>query len=145
VIKTTHFGRPLALVLQCVAIGLFLLGALRGEWLRAWLGHQALTTVGGMCYTLYLIHLPIIEFVTAVTVHRLPGLSYWLLLPLEAVLITPLVLVSGIIAYLLVEQPCMNKAWPTQLYDRLRSRFHCAPAGEELSLASEKPAGAVSP
>lgn len=69
--------------------------ALTTPWVR---------TLGGMCYSIYLVNVPIVF-----TVARM--VSGWLIV----VLAVPLSLAAGIAFHVLVERPCMNPAWPRRL------------------------------
>jgi len=70
------------------------------------------STIGGMCYSIYLIHQQIIG-VVAMRVHR-PSLVWLVSLGLISVCCTGF--------FLLVERPCMDHRWPAKVADYVRSR-----------------------
>lgn len=106
-----------------LSIGLFYLGAMRGTCLRRLLNDPVIATLGGMCYTIYLIHLPIVSGVIKVS-KRLAVSDYYLPnLFLQIAIMLPLILVPSIIFYALVERPCMNKNWPWELAAWCKARL----------------------
>jgi peptidoglycan/LPS O-acetylase OafA/YrhL len=106
---------------RCLLIGIFLLGALSGTWLRRTLQQPLITNVGGMCYTIYLIHLPCIELLVKMTTHFRVALPYGAYLLLQTLIVLPVVLFIACICFVLVERPCMNKNWPADLLELLKS------------------------
>jgi peptidoglycan/LPS O-acetylase OafA/YrhL len=119
-----HFHLPLLPGLEePLLLTLILLAAFRGYAVKALLSQPAVATFGGMCYTIYLVHVPTLELVASGTVRFFPGLGYWSLLGVEALIGVPTVVVVSAVAFLLVEQPCMRKNWPTELRDAIRRRL----------------------
>jgi peptidoglycan/LPS O-acetylase OafA/YrhL len=99
-------------------LGLLFLGALRGGWLTAILRYQSVAVLGGMCYSLYLLHYPLYSFIAGriITGHlSLAGACLRL-----GVAALPLAVAAGVAYYLLIERPCMNPNWPKQFYQRVR-------------------------
>ena len=68
------------------------------------------STIGGMCYSIYLIHQQIIG-VVALKLHN-PALVWAVSLALISVCCT--------VFYLLIERPCMNHQWPKKVKQYLR-------------------------
>jgi len=80
---------------------------------------------GGMCYSIYLMHMLIISTVFRVVKHiRLQndGLS----LAIQTVLLLSAVGIVSTIFFVLVERPCMDPAWPKKLWNGLRHRVSAA-------------------
>lgn len=82
-----------------------------------WVSH-----IGGACYSIYLLHFPIISFVGnklvkyQITQNKsIDNLIYGTVLLLVVLSITGLF-------YLLIERPCMDKEWPKKLIGYLRNR-----------------------
>jgi peptidoglycan/LPS O-acetylase OafA/YrhL len=74
--------------------------------------------IGGMCYSIYLLHYPVL--VLGAKVLHANGLThgYWLW-PLYAVLLLlALVLSAGF--FIVVERPCMDPAWVTHVVAHMR-------------------------
>ena len=100
-------------------IYLIMFGALRGRLVRRVLSNPWMTLVGAMCYSIYLTHVPLMQF-GAVVLHRVfhaLGSVPALLIAL-ATLIPSAVLV-GFGYFLLVERPSMDPLWPRKLAARL--------------------------
>jgi len=84
------------------------------------LGNRWLTTIGGMCYSIYLLHYPVINFIFNRS--RLFVLTDKFDINLLAQIITviPMLLTISAIFFLLVEKPCMRKDWPRRLLEKIR-------------------------
>ena len=103
----------LAFLLYCAAFRGPLTGrALRNPWI---------TTIGGMCYTIYLLHNPALAMILART--RGVATSGWYALDLlvQLALTAPLVLLPSCLYFALVERPCMRRDWPRRLLERIQS------------------------
>ncbi len=110
----TAFGFP-------VAVFLLYCAAFRGRASNRAVIQPLVTTIGGMCYTIYLLHNPVLGVILDRTV-RLPATGvYGLdLLIQTAAAGVPVLLVSAVY-FILVEKPCMRRDWPRRLLARLQS------------------------
>jgi peptidoglycan/LPS O-acetylase OafA/YrhL len=99
-------------------IALLFLSALRGGWVKKVLQISWLTVLGGMCYSIYLIHYPLLSFTAAHLVHS--GQTVFHACSVVGLTGLPFALATGIIFYIVVERPCMNPRWPQELLARLR-------------------------
>jgi len=81
------------------------------------------TAIGGMCYTIYLLHLAFAEAFVMVWHKLLPGLSYGTSLVLGLIVFLPALFVVSSIFFVLIEKPCMDPNWPRKLRDWLTSLF----------------------
>ena len=91
----------------------------RGVFLRRLLSLTFISTVGGMCYSIYLIHNYVIAsggFATEVVTGRL---SFPLRFGFQSLVLLPMVLAASVVFYIAIERPCMNPNWPRQLARRL--------------------------
>lgn len=84
---------------------------------------KLLTAIGGMCYSIYLLHFNIISVIGNTTIkfnifHSYPLAYLW-----HALIFLPAILLSSAIFYLLVERPCMDKSWPVKLWNFFRRKF----------------------
>jgi peptidoglycan/LPS O-acetylase OafA/YrhL len=105
------------------AMALIFLAALRGIVLRRFFANPWVATIGGMCYSIYLMHLQVIAVLFKVTRHAIVSrfdflANYGIQLLVTAV---PVLLVS-LVFYLLIERPCMDPNWPSRLWHRLTGR-----------------------
>jgi peptidoglycan/LPS O-acetylase OafA/YrhL len=75
-----------------------------------------ITVIGGMCYSIYLLHFAIIAFVGKITL-KLRVTDYYVPnLLMQALLILPIVLIACGLYFYLIEKPCMSKDWYIRLY-----------------------------
>jgi peptidoglycan/LPS O-acetylase OafA/YrhL len=119
-------GSALAAVFfPAVALPLYM-AAFRGRFTNALITTGWLTTIGGMCYTIYLFHNPLLGVILSATRHLVPTGSYSVNLLLQAVVATPLMLLPCGAYFLLVEKPCMRRDWPRRLLDRARTSLAAA-------------------
>jgi peptidoglycan/LPS O-acetylase OafA/YrhL len=102
------------------ACALIVAGGLRGSSVRSLLRVPWLFTIGGMCYSIYLIHHPLIGFVGPFTRHiPLTGLYLVDLAVQSSALLVPILIASAAF-FVVIERPCMDKDWPSKLATRLR-------------------------
>jgi len=87
------------------------------------LGNRWLVTIGGMCYSIYLLHYQIINFVFGRSRSLVLTNNFEINLLAQFLIIGPVVLVSSAIFFLLIEKPCMRKDWPGRLWAKARSLF----------------------
>lgn len=105
---------PWLALLMCMA-------SFRGTWARRVVGSPWLAVIGGMCYTIYLLHFPIFDFVGDFTI-GIGESRYFLVHDLvQVLLVMPAVLAVSAAYFLLVEKPCMNREWPAKLAARVRA------------------------
>ncbi len=112
---------PLLALLLCVA-------ALRGVLTSSILRTPWIAVTGGMCYTIYLWHAPVLTLVNRV-LGRIPFFtpaSYPVMFALQGVVKVAAVALVCLPLFILVERPCMDPKWPQKLAARVRAAF--APA-----------------
>lgn len=102
---STEFGKNL---LFAPALFCLIAAAFKGKVLSYILKNNWLTAIGGMCYTIYLIHLPLLELQTSLLVTFIPTHSFFMLLMSQVLIALPLVLVVGTFFYLVIERPFMT-------------------------------------
>lgn len=104
------------LAVRVVAIVLIYLGAAQGRLGRRVLGNRWIAWIGGACYSIYLLHVPLLQIGARVLLAPFdltgqPALAVALVMAL----IVPLVLVGSIAFYIAIERPCMASEWPRRL------------------------------
>ncbi len=80
--------------------------------------------IGGACYSIYLVHLQILQVATNIVVKHLHITSWLGTLALCSIILIPLVLVGGLGFYTIVERTFMLPDWPQrlrQLFTRQRA------------------------
>jgi peptidoglycan/LPS O-acetylase OafA/YrhL len=83
-----------------------------------------ITTLGGMCYTIYLLHNHIIGIILNYTEGFAPSSFYAVNVILQFFIVVPLMLVPAGVYFLAIEKPCMRKDWPRRLWEKTRSIVH---------------------
>ena len=119
--KTTLF----VFVLSVVFIGAFRAGNfnrfVKSPWIMA---------IGGMCYSIYLLHLAIAQAGIELLLKIVPGApNSRLWFTVYTFFFLACLLLAVPVFYLLVEKPCMDHTWPTKLKNYIKSK-----TGRGLSL-----------
>ncbi len=137
-------GRNIGHVVLPFVIIVLYLAAFRGRICSAVFSNSAITSIGGMCYSIYLFHFLVIYAVKHVTQSIHIGQNFWLYFGLQLCMILPFILFLCGGFFLLIERPCMDRNWPTKLWRRAR-RFVAPHALRESNdyLATPSAAGAV--
>jgi peptidoglycan/LPS O-acetylase OafA/YrhL len=91
----------------------------RGPITRRIFANRWLTTLGGMCYSIYLLHY-VLMIVMGRSIAVIRTGSSTLDVLVYAVILIPPVLVVSALFFLAIERPCMNPAWPARLIERWR-------------------------
>jgi len=76
---------------------------------------------GGMCYSIYLLHMLVIS-TTFRVVKNLRLATDGETMLLQIVLMFPFVFLVGAVYFVLIERPCMDPQWPQKMWHRLRGR-----------------------
>lgn len=125
-------GRYFDHLLLPFVIVILYLAAFRGRVCSAIFRNSLLTNIGGMCYSIYLLHFPIIYAVKHQTAYWHLGNNFWIFFALQCLFIVPAVLLVCGAFFVLIERPCMDREWPKKLWQRWQS----------LSLRTSPPEGA---
>jgi peptidoglycan/LPS O-acetylase OafA/YrhL len=86
-----------------------------GTLSSALFGSLWVATIGGMCYSIYLLHSYVISTLGFLTERVGNGLPYQVRLLTQVILMAPIVLGISTMFYLGIEQPCMRADWPKRL------------------------------
>jgi len=76
---------------------------------------RTITNVGGMCYTIYLLHFAIISFVGNPLLYIQFSSNPILNIGLYSIIILSSIILVSVVFFVLIERPCMDKNWPTNL------------------------------
>lgn len=93
----------------------FILAAFKGRLFNWFFTSVPVYLIGGMCYTIYLLHFAFFHLMVKFTGELTTGAGYLPDLALQFLLIVPAVLMLSILFFVLVEKPCMDKHWPKKL------------------------------
>ncbi len=107
---------------EAVLFFVFFYSVFRGNYANRFVTNRWIMSIGGMCYTIYLVHLPLAEFLMILTRNLQITNYYEVNLFVQALIFLPLVFVVSVIAYLLFEKPFMNKDWPKVVLNLLSSK-----------------------
>lgn len=108
-----------AMLFPLGVVGLFL-SAFRGRLVGAFFTNAWIVTIGGMCYTLYLLHYAFLAFVMKVSTKVPITGAYFGDYAIQCLLVLPLLLIVSGIFFALFERPFMRKDWPQQVIAKLK-------------------------
>ncbi|NVN94981.1 MAG: acyltransferase [Bacteroidetes bacterium] len=117
---TTEYWKNLVFALSLFTV---LFSVFKGNILNAFFTNTWIMVTGGMCYSIYLIHLPIVEFLTRLIKPVYLGSNYIANLGVYVLIIAPVIMTFSIIYYLIIEKPCMDKDWPQKLKAYFKRTF----------------------
>ncbi len=106
-----------------LGIFIFYYSVLMNGFGKIFFTNKYITVLGGMCYSIYLIHAPIVSAFAhiskslAISSHFMPNLL------LCTVICIPLVLIPSAIFFRVIEKPCMDKIWPKKLAGKFKVFF----------------------
>lgn len=109
-----HFFRFLGPLL----LPILFVGAFKGRVVPRVLRYPLVSTIGGMCYSIYLTHRTTIVALQILLVRfHLPFVTW---LAVSLLVVAPASIVVGAVYFRLVERPCMDPRWPQKLLARIR-------------------------
>jgi peptidoglycan/LPS O-acetylase OafA/YrhL len=94
--------------------------ALRGQVSRRVFGFTLVARIWGMCYSIYLIHYPLISLWGRLTTRIRVTDSFAVNLLIQTALIVPFVLAGSAVFFVLAEKPFMANAWPGRVWSALK-------------------------
>jgi peptidoglycan/LPS O-acetylase OafA/YrhL len=98
-----------------ICIFLFFIAVFKGRLLNWFFTREIIFTIGGMCYTIYLIHYGMFYFLAQKFAHHLNGMGYNAQLLVFALFSLVLLALVSIVFFIAIEKPCMDKDWPKKL------------------------------
>ena len=97
---------------------LMLTAAFRGKLCHWLLGQPLLTTIGGMCYTIYMYHWLMISGLIRLTIHCSTRI-FWLDMLIQFVLMSVIIIAVCSVLFALFERPFMQRDWPQKFWARV--------------------------
>ncbi len=92
--------------------------------IKGLLSISIITFIGGMCYSIYLIHYAFLHGTIKITdVLYNSELSSVINYSIQFVINIIIVIVVAVVFYILIERPCMDKEWPMKLRSFLSKPF----------------------
>jgi peptidoglycan/LPS O-acetylase OafA/YrhL len=102
------------------SIFLFFLSAFMGRIFNYFFTRKWVYTIGGMCYSIYLLHYAFFHLFVKFSKSLAFSQDYGVNLGIQIVIALPVVLFVSAVFFVLIERPCMNPEWPKLL----RMRFN---------------------
>ncbi|MGP0073339.1 MAG: acyltransferase family protein [Bryobacteraceae bacterium] len=94
---------------------LLYVAAFRGRAINHFVTNTWVATIGGMCYSIYLLHNYLIAALGMLTERFFSSYAFEWRLAIQFALITPAVLVLSAMYFRWVERPCMRPDWPRRV------------------------------
>src|SRR5262249_3900015 len=104
------------------AVLLCYIGAFRGRLSSLVLSRPQLTVIGGMCYSIYLLHYTVLMAVGSLTRKLSLGSGFATQFVFEALINLPVVLFVSVVFFAFLERPCMDPTWPSRVRERFKYR-----------------------
>lgn len=120
---TAHVLLPFVLAIVCLA-------SMRSFLLRRFVANRWIAVIGGMCYSIYLLHFALMAVIFKVS-RRLIFVRFDFLAnyAIQLIAMGIPILFFSILYYLLIERPCMDPDWPSKLWHWITGR-----SGDEVEL-----------
>jgi peptidoglycan/LPS O-acetylase OafA/YrhL len=112
---------------RTIAIISIFTGALLGSLSSGVVGAAWPRFIGGACYSIYLVHVPVMQATASILGKVLKPSDLIAAWSLSFSVLIPASIIAGMLFYLLIERPCMDPDWPKKLVEALRKRFRPAP------------------
>ncbi len=94
-----------------MALALLFVSAFKSRFFSAFLSIRNIAATGGMCYTIYLVHLPLLEAWSSLTAKWTITNIYAVTLLWQSIIILPIVWFISALFYILTEKPFMQHDW----------------------------------
>ena len=89
---------------------LFYTGAFQGRLLQRFFVSRPIVIIGGMCYTIYLYHVPVISVCKSLMLAvSAPALPLWADLGIQVLVFVPLILLISAVLFVFTEKPFMAR------------------------------------
>lgn len=108
-------------ILLCIVIFLLFFSSFRGKILNYFLTRKIITMIGGMCYSIYLLHYPVLSVFVILFYKILPMKNFWYALFLYGILIIPFTLLISTLFYAFFEKPFMRKDWHLTILKNIKN------------------------
>ena len=109
----------LRVVSPLMILGFYLI-VFGNRWWNRMFSLNALTLIGGMCYSIYLLHNFLISGIGRLTIGRIQVDNFLLYYVIQIAILLLGVLAVSSVYFLLIEKPCMRRDWHIKLYEKFR-------------------------
>ena len=107
-----------------ISIFLFFVSVFKGKLFNYFFTRKLIYTIGGMCYSIYLLHYAFFHLFIKYAARLNFDISYKSNLFIQMLLGIPVVLVISGIFFILIERPCMDQNWPSQLSTWVKKKLN---------------------
>lgn len=87
----------------------------KGMWLNKILTNKWITIIGGMCYSIYLMHYAVTFFITQHLTKNIFSNNYPHDVFIQSIIIIPFILIISTVFFVLFERPFMDITWPKKM------------------------------
>jgi peptidoglycan/LPS O-acetylase OafA/YrhL len=101
-------------------------GIFKGRLLNKIFTNKWITIIGGMCYSIYLLHYAVTYFIMQTFTKNLFSYNYNFDMLIQSIIIIPFILIISAIFFVLLERPFMDINWPNRMkrfFQKSYSRF----------------------
>jgi len=95
----------------------------KGKLLNKIFTNTWVTIIGGMCYSIYLLHYAITYFIMQAFTINIFSYNYLIDILIQSIIIIPFILIISTIFFVFLERPFMNINWPHNLKNFLQRSY----------------------
>ena len=96
----------------------FFFAVFLGKYHNRFFVNKWIYTIGGMCYSIYLLHYAFFHLLVKFSKQLALTSDYGVNLGIQIIIGLPIILAISIVFFIFVERPCMNPEWPSVLKKR---------------------------
>lgn len=103
----------------CIALLFLFISIFKGRVFNWFCTRKVIYIIGGMCYSIYLLHYPLFHFVGKLTKEVIISDYFYYNYLIQLILVFPIVITICSLYFVLVERPCMDKQWIQKLKQKI--------------------------
>lgn len=103
-----------------VSVFFLFLGVFKGKYLNIFSTSKMITVIGGMCYSIYLIHYVFLFMIVSQLSNWFYKQNFFCSYLIACMVVLPLLLIVSSVTFLLLEKPFMYASWPRQLKEKIK-------------------------
>ena len=124
VLGVFYFYKPQHQILNNVLFNVSVFGimitAFKGKLWNYFYTRSWVYIIGGMCYSIYLLHYAFFHLLVPYTSRLSLNMGYKMDYGIQILVAVPIMLFVSTVFYILIERPCMDKDWPKKLVQKLK-------------------------
>ena len=122
-----YFYKPQAYILNNlifnVSVFLLFVSAFKSILFNKLMCTKWVYLIGGMCYSIYLLHYAMLHLIVGIIIKWIHFEVYTTNLLVQTLISLPIALLISAVFFVMIEKPCMDKNWPIQLKNYIRTFF----------------------